>query len=84
MQDHDLKVDSREAKRKDVNNKYERLEKTTGKSRFSFINWLIEKVLKPIDSLIRQPSSQQRPYARVLLLNSPVTPYYYYVDYSRE
>lgn len=81
--ENDLKVDSREAKKNVTNGKYEKL-RTENKSRFSFINWLIEKVLKPIESIFKQPSSEERPYARVLLLNSPITPYYYYVDYNRE
>ncbi|KAK8883882.1 ERAD pathway [Tritrichomonas musculus] len=78
-----LKVDSKEVKRNAVKGKYEKLNKTKGGSIFSFFNWLFTKVLKPVDSLIKQPPSHQRPYARVLNLNSPITPYYYYVDYYR-
>ncbi|KAK8883680.1 hypothetical protein M9Y10_042777 [Tritrichomonas musculus] len=75
-----LKVDSREEEMEVTGNQYQKLQPE--RKGFSFFRWLIDNVFKPIESLFKQPENQH-PYARVMYLNSPITPYYYYVDYNR-
>ena len=80
LEDDSLKVDSKNEKKRSSKRKYHKLHQ---KHDDSFFDYLFNNVLMPYETIYNTQGNSIYPYGRVMMLNSPITPFYYYVDYSR-
>ena len=75
-----LIIDANDPERKSTNSKYQKLQ--SDKNKFSLKEW-ISKVFTPIKSLFNSQSEFVQPFG-VIVFNSPITPFAYYIDYNQQ